>query len=103
MLAADVEAIAFIRFPQIPSSRAFGDAPAVTTWEYKSLVPADPAEAQIVAVPPRAFPEALRDRDLLPSPRRPSDTAALVWAILALGGIPWLAWRAWRWWARRRR
>ncbi len=93
MLAADVETIAFLRFPQFPSSRAFGNAPAVTTWEYRTLVPADPAEAQIVAVPPRHFPDALRDPDLLPPPHRPSDTVAWTWALLAIGGVVWLAWR----------
>ena len=93
MLAADVETIAFVRFPQFPSSRAFGNAPAVSTWEYRTLVPADPAEAQIVAVPARHFPDALRDPDLLPPPHRPSDTVAWTWAILAIGGILWLAWR----------
>ena len=93
MLAADVEAVAFLRFPQLPSSRAFGSAPAVTTWEYRTLVPADPAEAQIVAVPPRPFPAELRDPDLLPSPRRPSDVAALAWAALAAGIVVWLLWR----------
>jgi len=95
MLADDVEAIAFLRFPQLPSSRAFGAAPAVTTWEYRTLVPADPAEAQIVAVPPRPFPAELRDPDLLPAPRRPSDIAAALWAALAIGLALWLLW--WRW------
>ena len=28
-----------LRFPQFPSSRAFGDAPAVSTWEYRTRVP----------------------------------------------------------------
>jgi len=95
MLAADVEAIAFLRFPQLPSSRAFGTAPAVTTWEYRTLVPADPAEAQIVAVPPRPFPAGLRDPDLLPAPRRPSDVAAAAWAALAVGAVLWLLSRWW--------
>jgi len=96
MLAADVEAVAFLRFPQLPSSRAFGGAPAVTTWEYRSLVPADPAEAQIVAVPPRPFPAGMRDPDLLPAPRRPSDVAAAGWMALAIGIVVWLLWRWWR-------
>ena len=48
MLAQDLEALVFVRLPQFPSSRAFGDAPAVTTWEYRTRVPSDPAQAQIV-------------------------------------------------------
>jgi hypothetical protein len=93
MLAADIETVAFLRFPQFPSSRAFGNAPAVTTWEYHDLVPADPAEAQIVAVPPRAFPDALHDPDLLPLPHRRSDAVAWTWAALAVAGVAWLLWR----------
>jgi len=103
MLAQDLEAIAFVRFPQFPSSRAFGDAPAVTTWEYKARVPNDPALAQIVPVPPRPFPAALRDPDLLPHAWRPSDYAVVVWGVLSIVGIPFLLWRAWRWRDRFRR
>jgi hypothetical protein len=100
MLAQDLDALAFVRFPQFPSSRAFGDAPAVTTWEYRSLIPNDPALAQIVPVPPRPFPEVLRDPDLIAPRWRPSDYAVLVWGLLTVIGIPivlWRLWRLWRW------
>jgi hypothetical protein len=60
-LADDLQALAFVRFPQFPSSRAFGNAPAISTWEYRTLVPSDPAMAQIVPVPLRPFPAELRD------------------------------------------
>jgi hypothetical protein len=103
VLAEDMEALAFVRFPQFPSSRAFGDAPAVTTWEYKALIPNDPALVQIVPVPPRPFPEELRDPDLIPSPWRPSDYAVLVWGLLTVVGIPVVLWRLWRWRHMRRR
>jgi hypothetical protein len=93
MLAQDLEALTFLRIPQIPSSRAWGGAPAVTTWEYRTMVPSDPSQAQIVPVPPRPFPDRLRDPDLLPAKRRPSDIAAIVWGIASLVGIPWLLWR----------
>ena len=46
LLAQDLEALAFVRTPQFPSSRAFGDAPAVTTGEYHARIPNDPALAQ---------------------------------------------------------
>ena len=97
MLAEDLEALAFVRFPQFPSSRAWGDAPAVTTWEYKARIPNDPALAQIVPVPPRPFPAALHDPDLLPRTFRPSDYAVVVWGVLSVVGIPFLLWRWWRW------
>jgi hypothetical protein len=103
MLAEDMDALAFVRFPQFPSSRAFGDAPAVTTWEYKALIPNDPAHQQIVPVPPRPFPEELRDPDLIPPPWRPSDYAVLAWGLLTVVGIPIVLWRLWRWRHMRRR
>jgi hypothetical protein len=96
LLAADLDALAFLRIPQFPSSRAFGAAPAVTTWEYRSRLPRDPALVQIVPVPPRPFPDALRDDDLLPPPPRPSDAAALVWGALSVIGLPWVLWSLWR-------
>jgi hypothetical protein len=102
MLAADVEAIAFLRFPQFPSSRAFGDAPAITAWEFHARVPAEPGAAQIVPVPPRPFPDALRDPDLLPPPRPASDYAEIVWGVLLVVPIPFLLYRGWRRWRARR-
>lgn len=100
ILAQDVTALTFLRFPQFPSSRAWGGAPAISTWEYRTLVPNDPALVQIVPVPPRPFPDALRDPDLLPPRWTPADSAELVWAVLTVVGIPLLLWR---WWRRRTR
>jgi len=99
MLAQDLQALAFLRFPQFPSSRAFGGAPAESTWEYRTLVPSDPAMAQIVPVPPRPFPPELRDADLLPSPWTPADYATVVWCVISVVGVPVLLWR---WWKRHR-
>jgi hypothetical protein len=100
MLAQDTLALAFLRLPQFPSSRAFGDSPAISTWEYRTRVPNDPALAQIVPVPPRPFPAELRDPDLLPPRWTPADYATLVWALLSVVGVPVLIWR---WFRRRRR
>jgi len=98
MLAADVEAIVFVRFPQFPSSRVFGDAPAVTVREFHSRVPAEPGLMQIVPVPARPFPAALRDPDLLPAKRPTSTYAAAFWGILLLVGIPIFLYRQWQRW-----
>jgi len=98
MLAADVEAVVFLRFPQFPSSRAFGDAPAATPWEFHARVPAEPGAAQIVPVPPRPFPAELRDPDLIPPKRPASDYAAAIWGVLLIVGIPILIYRAWMRW-----
>ncbi len=96
LLAQDVSALTFLRFPQFPSSRAFGGAPAVSTWEYRALVPNDPALMQIVPVPPRPFPDALRDPDLLPPRWTQADFATIAWAVLTIVGVPLLLWRWWR-------
>jgi hypothetical protein len=98
-LATDLDALVFVRFPQLPSSRAFGDAPAVTPWEYHARIPAEPGMAQIIPLPPRPFPPELRDPDLLPAPRAASDAIATAWGVLSIVGVPWLLWR---WWQRRR-
>jgi hypothetical protein len=94
--AQDVEAIVFLSVPQLPSSRAWGDFPVVTAWEYCERYPRDPAKAKIIPVPPRPFPVALRDADLLPAPRERSELAVTIWAIVSIVGIPWLLWRWWR-------
>jgi hypothetical protein len=94
--ADDVDALVFLSIPQLPSSRAWGDAPVASAWEYRQRYPRDPAKAKIIPVPPRPFPETLRDDDLLPPPRRRSDIAITIWAVVSVVGIPWLLWRWWR-------
>ena len=96
LVAEDLDALVFLRVPQLPSSRAWGDAPVATTWEYHKRLPSDPAKQQIIPVPPRPFPERLRDSDLLRPPRPRGATAIALWALLSVVGIPWLIWRWWR-------
>jgi len=96
MLTADVDALALLRIPQIPSSRAWGDAPVVDMREYRARLPRDRAKMQIVPVPPRPFPERLRDPDLQAPPPYPSERAALIWGIVLLFGIPALIAKAWK-------
>ena len=96
MLSEDVDALALLRFPQFPSSRAWGTAPAISIREIHDRLPRDRAQLKIIPVPPRPFPPALRDPDLLPPPMRPSEVAAHVWAALSIVGIPWVVWRLWR-------
>jgi hypothetical protein len=92
MIAEDTETIAWLRIPQLPSSRASGDAPVVTPAEYRSRMPRHP---QVVPVPPRPFPPALRDPDLLHAPWRPSDRVAIGWAAIVAALVAWLAARWW--------
>jgi hypothetical protein len=98
VIAEDLDALVFVRVPQLPSSRVWGDAPVASAWEYWARYPRDPAQAKIIPVPARPFPERLRDPDLLPAPRHRSDFALAAWAVLSVVGIPWLLWRAWQRW-----
>jgi hypothetical protein len=95
-LAEDLEAILYLRVPQLPSSRAWGDFPIATAWEYNERYPRDPAKLQVIPVPPRPFPAALREDDLLPPSCRRSEIALAAWAALSILGIPWWIWRWWR-------
>jgi hypothetical protein len=96
-LAEDLVAIVGVRIPQIPSSRKFGTWPVANPREYLGAIPRDPADAQIVPVPPRVFPESLRDPDLLPPARRRSTVPLLIWAA---SGVLFLAWAAGFLWRR---
>jgi hypothetical protein len=96
MLATDVDAIAFVRIPQLPSSRAFGDAPVTSMHEYRARLPEDRSQMKMVPVPPRPFPETLRDDDLLKPRPHESDIAARVWGAIAIAGIAALAYRVLR-------
>ncbi len=95
MLARDLESLALLRIPQFPSSRRFGAAPVVAPDEYRGVVPGNPADMEIVPVPPRPFPRDLRDPDLLPPPRRPSDVPLAIWltviVVVAIGAACALA------------
>ena len=92
MLAADIDAIAYLHLPQWPSSRVFGDAPVVTIAEYRSRLPADRNDAKVIPVPPRPFPDELRDPDLLPPERRAADRALAAWSLGAIAMLALVAW-----------
>ncbi len=92
MLARDLEALALLRIPQFPSSRKFGSAPVVAAGEYLGVVPSDPADMQVVPVPARPFPAALRDADLLPPPARRSDLPVAIYAVIAVAAVIAAGW-----------
>jgi hypothetical protein len=60
-LAQDIEAIWFVRIPQVPSSRAYGLAPVYSFDQYMTQAPEDRSHWKIVPTEPRPFPERLRD------------------------------------------
>lgn len=92
-LENDIDALIWVRMPQFPSSRAWGDAPVATLTEYHARIPADPADAQIIPLPPRPFPPTLRDADLLPPRLRVSTVVIVGWSLaLACGALAAIAW-----------
>lgn len=60
-LAQDIEAIWFVRIPQIPSSRAYGMAPVYSFDQFMAQAPADRSQWKIVPTEARPFPEKMRD------------------------------------------
>jgi hypothetical protein len=91
-LQEDVEAVVFMRVPQIPSSRAFGTFPIGSFAEYQASVPADTAKWKIINVDPRPFPDSLRDGPAPPPLRSKAPLFACVSALGVTGGV-WMAGR----------
>ena len=90
-------AVAWLRFPQIPSSRAWGRDPAVSPQDYLSRVPSDRSQWNTITLEPRALPG--EPRDWRPPAPLLSDTQVGVAGFGLLAGLlalPPLAWWAWR-------
>jgi hypothetical protein len=86
ILRDDIEAIVFVRIPQIPSSRVWGSFPIASFDEFMARVPADRANWKIIPVPPALF-----DMD-----RKSTSYADELWAFVALVlpvGVGWFVWR----------
>lgn len=93
LLAEDIEALVFLRVPQLPSSRVWGNSPIVSVDEYTARVPSDPALAKIIPVPARPFPAALRDPDLVTTRPRRGQLAVALWGAVTVLAVPWILWR----------
>lgn len=81
-LAEDLEAVIFIRIPQFPSSRAFGNAPVASIDEYMATAPADRADWKTAPAGPRPFPAELVDPES-PAP----ELTASSWTVAGYGGF----------------
>jgi hypothetical protein len=81
VLAGDIEEILLVRVPQFPSSRAWGDWPVESSVEYHARVPKNPAERKIIPVPPRRFPDELRDPLSPGEPWQRSEYAVAAWLL----------------------
>lgn len=90
-IGEDIEAIYFVRIPQIPSSRAFGLAPVYSFDQYMHQAPADRSQWKIIPTTPNPLPDALKDGAALKldSPSLlPLPVAAVLMFIM--GGLAWL-------------
>ena len=94
MLKEDVEEILLLRIPQLPSSRAWGTYPVASIDEYRSRLPRDPAQQQIIPVGPRPFPRELKDPAAPEVRPLRSDYAVAAYGagLLLLGGLALRAW-----------
>ncbi len=86
MLKEDIEAIIFVRIPQIPSSRAQGTFAVASIDEYMNRVPEDRAQWKIVPVDARPFPDEFVNADTEPATQETGGTL-LVTVLLFGGGI----------------
>ena len=84
LLRNEVEAIIFVRIPQLPSSRAAGAFPVASIDEYMQRVPADKSQWKTVPVGPRPFPPEFVTADT--EPEKLNNGALPVIAGLLLGG-----------------
>ena len=91
-LQSDVAAVMLVRIPQVPSSRAFGSAPAYSIDEFMERAPADRSKWQVVPVDPRPFPEALMDEQARRNMQKSAWPVGLLVLLVAAIGTAW-SWR----------
>jgi hypothetical protein len=99
-MAQHIQAIWFVRIPQLPSSRVFGQAPVYSFDQYMQQAPADRSQWKIIPTTPRPFPDSLRDGLAL----QQQAPALIPWPVaLAVLGLLvllfWLTPRIKRYWA----
>lgn len=97
-LASQIDALWLVRIPQIPSSRALGDAPVFSFQEYLDITPANRDDWVSIALPPQTLPESLQTA----SPVNPIPFV-VPWPIMAIfAGIFLGIITLWRLWQNRR-
>jgi hypothetical protein len=87
-MAEQLEAIYFVRIPQIPSSRADGLAPVYSFAQYQQQAPADRSQWKIIPVTPNPLPQHLKE-GLALKPQTPTlvPVAAILFLISLVGGF----------------
>jgi hypothetical protein len=96
-----LEAIYFVRIPQIPSSRADGLAPVYRFAQYLQQAPADRSQWKIIPVTPNPLPEQLKE-GLARQPEAPAllPLPAILF-LLSVIGLVWVLLKGLRQWLRR--
>lgn len=89
-MADQIEAIYFVRIPQIPSSRVDGMAPVYSFKQYLEQAPSDRSQWKIIPVTPNPLPEKLKDGlALKPQTQVLLPLPAILFLISVLG-LLWL-------------
>ena len=89
----DVEAIYFVRIPQIPSSRAFGQAPVYSFAQYMQQAPADRSQWKIVPTTPNPLPKIFESADLAKQQAQ-AKPSLVPWPV-ALVGVSFMVLVGW--------
>jgi hypothetical protein len=95
-MADQLEAIYFVRIPQLPSSRADGLAPVYSFEQYQQQAPADRSQWKIIQVTPNPLPDNLKN-GLALKPQTPAvmplpallfliSGLAIIWFLLRVSG-----------------
>ncbi|MGP1716701.1 MAG: hypothetical protein ACTS9Y_05935 [Methylophilus sp.] len=89
-MANQIEAIYFVRIPQIPASRANGLAPVYSFAQYLQQAPADRSQWKIIPVTPNPLPDHLKN-GLALKPQTPAlaPVPAMLF-LISLIGLGWL-------------
>jgi len=90
MLADDLDALLFVRIPQLPSSRTTGTFPVADGREYLHRLPKKVSERRIIPVGPRPFPKDFKDPDSPHEPPLRSDYAVMAYGLLCVLLLAWL-------------
>lgn len=89
-LGEDVEAIYFVRIPQIPSSRAFGQAPVYSFDQFMQQAPADRSQWKVIPTTPNLLPKALESAGALKKQAQAKPSLMpwpVAWVLLSLFAI----------------
>jgi hypothetical protein len=94
-----LQAIYFVRIPQIPSSRAFGQAPVYSFGQYLQQAPAERSQWKIIPVTPNPLPEKLKSGLALEPQTPPLVPLFAIFFLISVIGVAWLLlWALWKRW-----